>query len=68
MSRTLIDTFTAAKWAAKNPLKHSSYRDERAMRFQEWYDHSVFGERLVVPPVAWREYERSMRCVQIVRR
>lgn len=54
----------AYEWARKNPLKDSSSKDERALRFQVWYCEHYDG-----PPVrkveysyltAWRRYSERL--------
>jgi len=52
----------AAYKYAKSQLVQSSNRDERAMRFAEWFSESLYAGYTTTPGLrtAWREWERQL--------
>lgn len=57
----------AATFAMKEPLKGQQHASTRAMRFQAWFDQSIYARRTTKAGIraAWRHWQEQMSHVPL---
>lgn len=61
------DGFRAARFALEEPLKGQQHASTRAMRFQHWFDQSIYASRTSKAGIraAWRHWQEQMSHVPL---